>query len=164
MSASTNGPERYRRSGRTTGTRLELWVRPGTRDAADELVTRAESLADEGAVEEVDVRVWDAHQDLSSSIHSHRQQEARATLQTLKRWAWRHGSELVGFGERRRAGRGRLGPEYVVQRVPSVLLAEYEDGLLVNVAPCSDRERCVTERLEQLSTMESTARYPRLPR
>jgi hypothetical protein len=134
------------------------------REAAAELVTQAESLADEGAVEAVDIRVWNAHQNLSSPIHSHRQQEARATLQTLKRWAWRHGLELVGFGERRRAGRGRLGPEYVVQRVPPVLLAEYENGLLVNVAPCSDRERCVAERLGQLSEMESTARYPRLPR
>ena len=164
MSASTNGPERYSRSDQTTGRRLELWVRPGTRQAADDLVAQAESLAADGTVETVDVRVWDAHQNLSSSVRSHRQQEARATLQRLKRWAWRHGAELVGFGTRRRAGRGRLGPEYVIQRVPPVLLAEYEDGLLVNVAPCSDRDRCVTERLERLSTMGAEARYPLLPR
>ena len=163
MSASTHGPDRYSRPGQTAERRLELWVRPGTRDAAAELVTQAESLADEGTVEAVDILVWDAHQNLSSAIRSHRQQDARATLQRLKRWAWRHGSELVGFGDRQRAGCGRLGPEYVMQRVPPVLLAEYEDGLLVNVAPCSDRERCVTERLEQLA-MDSTAQYPQLPR
>jgi hypothetical protein len=155
MSVSTSSPERYSHSGHTTGRRLELWVRPEARAGADELVTRAHSLEDEGAVETVEVKLWDAHQDLSSPIRSHREQEARATVQALKRWAWRHGSELVGFSNRRRAGRGRMGSEYVTQRVPPVVLAEYDDDVLVNVAPCRDRARCVTDRLEALA--ETTA-------
>jgi hypothetical protein len=168
MPVSTNGPEWYARPGQTTGRRLELWLRPGVRDAASDLVTRARSLAEEDAVEGVDVRMWDTHQDLSSPIHSHREREARAMLQTVKRWAWHHGSELLGFGPRRRAGRGRMGPEYVVQRVPPVLLAEYDNDVLVNVSPCAHRERCVTDRLDALAAADADAdsdspspRYPR---
>ncbi|WP_136588511.1 HTH domain-containing protein [Salinigranum halophilum] len=151
MSASTNSPERYSRPGQTTGRRLELWIRPGAReDEASRLVRRARALESEGCVEAVEVREWDAHQDLSSRLHSHREQEAQVALQAFKRWAWQHGSELSGFGERRRAGRGRMGPEYVTQRVPRVLLAEYQHGVLVNVTPCDRRARCISERLAGL--------------
>lgn len=153
MSASTNSPDRGDRPGQTTGRRLELWIRPGSReDSTSRLVTQAEALEDEGYVESVEIREWDAYQDLSSRLHSHRERDARVALQAFKRWAWQHGSELLGFGERRRAGRGRMGPEYVTQRVPPVVLAEYEDGVLVNVTPCHRRARCITERLEGLKT------------
>jgi hypothetical protein len=157
MSVSTSSPERYTGSGHTTGRRLELWMRPGAREGADELVTRAYSLEDDGTVETVDVKLWHAHQDLSSPLHSRREQEARATVQSLKRWAWQHGSELLGFGDRRRAGRGRMGSEYVTQRVPPVVLVEYEDGVIVNVAPCARRERCVTDRLVTLAKTDSNS-------
>lgn len=151
MSASTSRPE-YARSGQTTGRRLELWVRSSALggDGISHLVSQARSLAREGDIERVDVEVWDDHVDLSSDLRSHRTRQARARLQEFKRWAWRHGTDLAGFGERRQAARGRLGPEYVTQRVPRVLLAEYEEGVLVNVTPCSAQERTVSERLDEL--------------
>jgi hypothetical protein len=158
MSASTNSPERYSRPGQTTGRRLELWIRSGARDdEAGRLVARARALESEGEVERVEVREWDTHQDLSSRLHSHREREERVALQAFKRWAWQHGTELAGVGERRRAGRGRMGPEYVTQCVPRVLLTEYEDGVLVNVTPCDRgrRARCISERLEQFEAGES---------
>ena len=162
MSASTNSPERYSRAGQTTGRRLELWIRPGTReDGASRLVARARALEADDCVEAVEVREWDAYQDLSSRLHSHRERDARVALQAFKRWAWQHGSELVGFGERRRAGRGRMGPEYVTQRVPWALLAEYQNGVLVNVTPCDHerRARCISERLERLDSPESADEF-----
>ncbi len=165
MSASTNSPERSSRPGQTTGRRLELWIRPGAReDEASRLVTRAKALESDGCVEAVEVREWEAHHDLSSRLHSHREREARVALQAFKRWAWQHGSELVGFGERRRAGRGRMGAEYVTQRVPTVLLAEYRDGVLVNVTPCDHerRARCVSERLERLESADELSSRSRL--
>jgi hypothetical protein len=158
MSVSTRSSERYSRSGQTTGTRLELWVQPSVveGDGADHLVEQARSLERDGVVDEVEVRLWDEAVDLSSELRSRREREARARVQAFKRWAWEHGTELVGFGERRRAARGRMGPEYVVQRVPRALLAEYADDVLVNVTPCSDRDRCISERLDELEAAAET--------
>lgn len=154
MSASTNSPDRSDRPGQTTRRRLELWIRPGGREGGtSRLIRQVRALEDEGYVESVEICEWDTYQDLSSQLHSHRERDARVALQAFKRWAWQHGSELLGFGERRRAGRGRMGPEYVTQRVPPVILAEYEDGVLVNVSPCHRRSRCISERLEDLETM-----------
>ena len=158
MSVSTHSSERFSRSGQTTGTRLELWVQPSAveGDGVDHHVEQARSLERDGVVDEVEVRLWDEAVDLSSEPRSHRERETRARVQAFKRWAWEHGTELVGFGERRRAARGRMGPEYVVQRVPRVLLAEYADGVLVNVTPCSDRDRCISERLDELAAATGT--------
>ncbi|WP_318570399.1 hypothetical protein [Salinigranum marinum] len=49
-------------------------------------------------------------------------------------------------------GRGSYSPPItaLTQRVPPVLLAEYEHDVLVNVTPCRSRERCVAERLDAL--------------
>jgi hypothetical protein len=163
MSASTNSPERYSRPGETTGRRLELWIRPGAReDGAGRLVRHARRLESDGHVEAVEVREWDAHQDLSSRLRHHRERDTRAALQTFKRWAWQHGSELLGFGERRRAGRGRMGPEYVTQRVPRALLAEYQNEVLVNVTPCDSRARCIAERLDGLEVETEQSSRSRL--
>jgi hypothetical protein len=154
MSVSTSSPERYSRSGQTAGQRLELWIRPGasTGCGVDHLVERARSLEHEGVVDRVVVRRWDGALDLSSAPRDHHEREARTRLQAFKRWAWQHGTELVGFGDRRRAARGRMGPEYVTQRVPPVILAEYDDDVLARVTPCNGRERCVSERLDALES------------
>jgi hypothetical protein len=163
MSASTNSPGRRNRPGQTTGRRLELWIRSGSREGgAGRLVTRARELESDECIEAVEIHEWDAYQDLSSRIHSHREREARVALQAFKRWAWQHGSGLPGFGDRRRAGRGRMGPEYVTQRVPRALLAEYEDGVLVNVTPCTHHTRCIAERLDGLATEVEQERPSRL--
>ncbi|WP_380678472.1 HTH domain-containing protein [Salinigranum sp. GCM10025319] len=161
MSASTTSSERFSRSGGTTGRRLELWIRSSTigEDGVGHLIEQARALGRIGAVDAVEVRTWDDAVDLSSTPRSHREREARARLQQFKRWAWQHGTELVGFGERRRAARGRMGPEYVTQRVPPVLLAEYEDDVLMNVTPCRDSERCVSERLDALESEAETVQY-----
>jgi hypothetical protein len=161
MSVSTSSPERFRRSGRTTGTRLELWVRPSAveGDGVGHLVDQARSLEREGIVDRVDVRIWDDEIDLSSDLRSHREREVRARAQEFKRWAWEHGTELAGFGERRRAGRGRMGPEYVTQCVPRVLLAEYDAAVLTNVTPCGDGERSVAERLDAIEAAAESAHY-----
>lgn len=159
MSVSTHSSERFSRSGQTTGTRLELWAQPDAvgGDGVDHLVEQARSLERHGVVDEVEIRLWDEAIDLSSEPRSHRERETRDRVRAFKRWAWEHGTELVGFGERRRAARGRMGPEYVVQRLPRVLLAEYVDDVLVNVTPCSDRDRCVSDRLDALEAAAGAA-------
>jgi hypothetical protein len=164
MSVSTSSPERFRRSGQKTRTRLELWIRPSAAggNGVGHLVDQARSFEREGLVDAVQVRTWDDALDLSSTLRSRREREARARVQEFKRWAWEHGTELVGFGERRRAGRGRMGPEYVSQHVPRVVLAEFEDDVLVNVTPCRDSERCVSERLDALADDAEAAHYSQL--
>jgi hypothetical protein len=161
MSVSTTSSERVSRSGGTAGRRLELWIRSSTvgEDGVGHLIEQARALERAGAVDAVEVRTWDDAVDLSSTLRSHHERQARARLQQFKRWAWQHGTELVGFGERRRAARGRLGPEYVTQRVPPVLLAEYDDDVLVNVTPCGNSERCVSERLDALESEAEAVQY-----
>jgi hypothetical protein len=161
MSVSTSGSERFARSGQTTGTRLELWVRPSAVEGngVGHLVEQARALEREGHVDAVTVRMWDEALDLSSDLRNHREREARAHVQAFKRWAWQNGTEIRGFGERRRAARGRMGPEYVTQRVPRALLAEYEDDVLVNVTPCDSRERCVSQRLDAIEAEAEATQY-----
>jgi hypothetical protein len=162
MPRHTNGPAGTPETAGRTGRRLELWVRAGDADEVAHLVARARRLESAGRVASVAVREWPGFLDLPVQGGRPGERDAAAAARTFARWAWRHGTDLPGFGERRLAGRGRMGPTYVARRTPRAVLAEYVDGALVNVTPCDEGARCLAERLAALER-GADAERPGLP-
>jgi hypothetical protein len=122
-------------SGRVT---VELWVW-SDRDCIvrehDVVIERIERLVADGRIDGFTVEEWDHRPDVSSpNLPDARDERARRRVAAFERWARRHGVALP-LPAPRPAGTGRMGPEYVAQDLPRVLLAEYEDGELRSVAP-----------------------------
>ncbi|MFB6130062.1 MAG: HTH domain-containing protein [Salinigranum sp.] len=121
-----------------THVRIELWVWPD-RDALDDrrdlVLRRLERLQESGVVNEVDVHEWSHQINLDSAADVDPEDlPARTRLMEFTEWA-RHRGVSLPIPDPTRAGSGRLGPEYVAQDMPRMMLAEYRDGELDCVAP-----------------------------
>lgn len=142
-----NGPT----SGGGDDRRIELWVQPvpTLTGEYEEIVRKLGRLDRRDTIESFDVRTWDRFVQLDG--------RAAHNLAELRHWTWRHGGNLPG-GERRTVGVGRMGPVETVERTPSVVMAEFRNGVLDRVTPCEGEVDCVTRRLvelERLATVRS---------
>ena len=142
------------RDGNTATTRAELWIQPvpSPGEEFEPVIRRLARLVQRGVIDGYQVETWDRYLDLSGGEHS----RERAHFDRFAHWAWAHAVDLPG-AERLRVGIGRNGPERLVQRTPTAVLAEYEDDVLVRVTPGAD-DTCLVERLDELADREADVR------
>jgi hypothetical protein len=139
-------------SGRVT---VELWIRSDRDDPEgdhDVAVERTRGLLSAGRVDEVVVEEWSHRSDASGPEPAgSRAEHVRGRIAAFGRWADQHGVEL-SLSAPVEAGTGRTGPASDVRTRPRVLLAEYEDGELRSVVPCTGRDGTCTveDRLDEL--------------
>lgn len=142
-------------SGETTS--VHLFVRSlspsGARDRPSTIVDRLEKLVDEGHVSEYHVSVWGNEVDLATSATV--DGDSRAILEQVaafRSWTDERRVTLEGFQQREVTT--LTGETHSVLTLPVMVLAEYTNGELSQVAPYSDddRIRTVDDRLAALAS------------
>jgi hypothetical protein len=137
----------------TSGLVAEVWVRcvadpaSGRTNAA---LARLETLRAAGRLDDVVVRTWDNAIDRSSA--STADGDESVAFARYDAWASANGVRLA-VSPPTTAGRGRMGPEYLTQSSPWLLVAIRRDGELIDVAPTAigRRRRSVGDLLDALS-------------
>ena len=136
--------------------RVELWVNAPHDSEYELLVGQLEQLETTGAIDDYVVCHWGHDLDVSSDrLRCLEDQLARERISAFKQWALENGCTVMGLGDRVTAGVGRMGPEYTVEHLPPVLLAEFLGDDLDRVTPCSGGEEHVVERLDALGAVEN---------
>ncbi|MWV40259.1 HTH domain-containing protein [Natrialba sp. INN-245] len=127
---------------------VELWIRsfaPATTGPTQErALERLERLEATTNVEVADVRIWGPkveHTDRSERIPQLARIQNR--LEAFESWAAQTGRRLEPFFKRSRCESTITGDRHDVHRLPTIALAEFEDGELVHVAPCVDGDRAI---------------------
>jgi hypothetical protein len=143
--------------------RVELHVRSLAPRAGgrqqDRVIDRLDHLESVGRVDEVAIDVWGRQVGLSSAAA--RTDAGRYVLdrvESFREWAAETGRSIESFFETRRVESEITDEKYVALVLPSLSLAEYRDGDLAYVAPCSDGGEVTTvpDRLDVLSASDST--------
>lgn len=143
--------------------RVELHVRSLAPRAGgrqqERVIDRLDHLESAGRVDEATVDVWGRQVGLSSAAA--RTDAGRYVLdrvESFREWADETGRSVESFFETRRVSSDITDEEYVALVLPSLTLAEYRDGDLAYVAPCSDGDEVTTvpDRLDVLAASGST--------
>jgi hypothetical protein len=138
------------------GRRVELWVNAPHDSEYELLVDQLDQLETTGAIDDYVVCHWGHDLDVSSDrLRCLEDQLARERISAFKQWALENGCTIMGLGDRVTAGVGRMGPEYTVEHLPPILLAEYVEDDLDLVTPCSGGEEHVVERLDALGALDA---------
>lgn len=139
---------------------VELWIRSfapaATGPTQERALERLETIQSLDAIETVDVGVWGAQVEFTDRTRQIPQlQRIRDRLETFEEWAARTDRRLEPYFRRRRVESTITGESHEVRRLPTIALAEFEDGDLVHVAPCScaDRQIDVFDRLDALAEL-----------
>lgn len=142
---------------------VELYVRslaPASSHSCQESVLeRLEWLASRGHVADFEVHVWGSRFDPSgASARTVAGRFVRERLATFTEWADRNGLSIRTFFDERPVRSSVTGEDYTAVVLPTMTLAEYVDGELEFVAPCSDGEtvHTVEDRLAELTPEEPT--------
>lgn len=140
-----------------SGLRVELCVRSlcptGSHRTQNAIIERLEQLEAGGILEAFDVRVWGKQ--VAPSTAAARTETGRRAIDRYERfreWAEEHDRSLTSFFDVRPVESRMTGDRYTAVTFPVVALAEYRDGELLHVAPCSDGETIYTvdDRLDVL--------------
>ncbi|WP_225334843.1 HTH domain-containing protein [Halomicrobium urmianum] len=143
---------------------IELYVRSLLPDGAHErqeaVVERLERLEREDAVADFSVIVW-GKQIARDSAAAHTE-EGRYILNRVaefKQWALSNNVSLKSFYQTKDVESEVTGESYTTMVLPVMGLAEYQDGELQHVAPCSDGDvvHTIMDRLERLEAGEPSA-------
>jgi hypothetical protein len=143
--------------------RVELHVRSLAPRAGghrqERVIDRLDRLEAAGHIDEVTVDVWGRQVSLSSAAA--RTDAGRYVLDrvaSVREWADETGRSVASFFETRRVESEITDEEYVALVLPTLTLAEYRDGDLAHVAPCSDggEVTTVSDRLDVLAAGTST--------
>jgi hypothetical protein len=141
-----------------TDPRVTLFVRSlhprGVAGRQDAAIERLETLADEGAIAAFEVVVWGDGLPLSApGARTGPGRRARRAYERFREWAAATDRSIDGAFERRTSDSVLTGEHYEVVRFPAMALAEYAEGELRHVAPCTvDGERRTVEgRLDALA-------------
>ncbi len=134
------------------GRHLVLCLQSPTSDStgSERLVGRLRELKRQGYVDSFEIEMWDRYIDVGSADIPSSVKRARALLETFDDWAGLHESSIDGWGSDVAVGRGRMGHSTDIRRTPTTILAEYVDGNLERVTPCTNERLCVGARLEQI--------------
>jgi DNA-binding Lrp family transcriptional regulator len=117
------------------------------------VIERLERLADTGQIDEFTVDVWGRQVSLSTAAaRTDRGQSVLNRVEAFREWADETGRSINSFFETRRVSSEVTEESYVALVLPLFTLAEYRDGDLAYVAPCSSGENVVTvtDRLDAL--------------
>lgn len=138
-----------------TDTTVELFVRSlspaGARDRPASVVARLESLVEANRIEDYAVRLWGPELPLTQPLVGHERAEALLEeVAAFRSWAADHDVALDAFETREASA--YTGETYAALSLPVMALAEYADGELVCVTPCTteDGPLTVADRLALL--------------
>lgn len=140
---------------------LELNVRSlspaGARSRQNAVIDRLEALEADGRIARFTTNVWGSRVGLSTTAS--RTEPGTVVLEqvaTFRQWARENGRSLRSFFETRTTTSPITGEEYTTIVFPMIVLAEYRDGDLRHVAPCTDGERVYTveDRLDAIAAGE----------
>lgn len=143
------------------GLRVELCVRSlapaGAHGNQNAVIERLERLEAAGVVEAFDIRIWGKQ--VAPSTAAARTETGRAALdryEQFKEWAEHNDRSLGSFFDVHPVELGMTGEQYTAVMFPVVTMAEYRDGDLVHVAPCTDGDTVYTVG-DRLDTIEGDA-------
>jgi len=147
--------------------RVELHVRSlapraGKRQQ-ERVIDRLDRLESAGHVDELSVDVWGRQVELSSAAA--RTDAGRFVLDRVdafREWAAETGRSVESFFRTRRVESTITDESYAALVLPSLTLAEYRDGDLAHVAPCTDGDEVTTvaDRLDVLASDTGTVTGP----
>lgn len=136
---------------------MELFVRSlaprATGGRLEELIEHLESLETRGRIQGFEVHVWGARIDrTSAAARTEFGQFVTERVEAFSEWACETDRSLGSFFEEEPVESAITDEEYSATTLPTATLAEYVDGDLSFVAPCSDGEsmHTVEDRLEAL--------------
>jgi hypothetical protein len=149
-----------------TGTdkRIELYVRSLLPDGAygrqEAVIERLDRLDADDEIEGFSVIVW-GKQIARDSAGAHTE-EGRYILNRVaefKQWALSNNVSLESFYQKGTVENETSDETYEAITLPVMGLAEYEDGELVHVAPCTEGEtvHTITDRLDRIERGEPAA-------
>lgn len=145
----------------------ELYVRSlrprGSHSGQDAIVERLEELASIGALDEYRVHVWGDGLALESSAsRTTPGRQIRECVEDFQQWATVAGMSLESFFPTETVHSKIIDREYTAIQFPMVTLAEYEDGVLQFVSPCSDGDTVITvfDRLDALAESMAGSQSP----
>ncbi len=119
----------------------------------ESVIERLERLADTGQIHEFNLDVWGRQVSLSTAAaRTDAGQNVLDRVEQFREWATETNRSISSFFETRRVSSEMTQESYVALVLPMFTLAEYHDGELAFVAPCSDGDGVctVTDRLETL--------------
>lgn len=117
-------------------------------------IERLDDLASAGRVGEFNVHVWGHQVSLSTAAaKTDAGQFVLNRVEQFREWAKETGRSIGSFFETRRVESEIMDEEYAALVLPSLTLAEYRDGDLAFVAPCSDGGSVCTveDRIDDLA-------------
>ncbi|WP_267639400.1 HTH domain-containing protein [Haloarchaeobius amylolyticus] len=119
----------------------ELWVRSHSPfGAAPERATvldSLETLEEAGYFDDVAARLWGKRVGLSTmAARTEEGTEILDRVTDFRTWAERNDATIDQFFEKRMMDSQLVNESYLVQELPTLALAEYENGEVVHVAPC----------------------------
>lgn len=131
----------------------------GARTRPPETIERLERLVEAGALDDFDVSVWGREVECSSDVAGRVKEElVLERVAAFRSWAAERGVDLDAF-ERREVSTV-TGETHAVLSLPVLALAEYVEGDLACVAPCTtgDGVLSVEDRLRALEGRGETSR------
>ncbi|PSP52646.1 hypothetical protein BRC95_08695 [Halobacteriales archaeon QS_5_68_33] len=145
----------------TTGSRLELYVRSLLPDGAhgrqEAVIERLERLDAEDAIEGFSVIVWGKQvAPESAGAHTEEGEYILNRVAEFKQWALSNNVSLESFYQRQSVENETSERSYDAMVLPVMGLAEYRDGELVHVAPCTGGTdvHTITDRLDRIERGE----------
>ncbi|EMA35417.1 HTH domain-containing protein [Halobiforma nitratireducens] len=145
-------------------TTVELWIRSfapaSTGPTQERAIERVDALERRSEIETT-VRVWGAEIERDATARSRvsipQLERIDDRLEAFEAWADETGQRLAPFFRERTVESVITGAHREVWRLPTVALAEFRDGDLVHVAPCSGSRGTVDvfDRLDALDTLEA---------
>lgn len=140
-------------------TRLEVYVQslaPNKNRQISTILKRIARLEAEGVIESFDVYVVGKELCPETALHTESGQYLCARLLQFRDWAEGENKEFGSFFRPQSVDSTLTGDEYETIPVPTVTVAEFVDGTLQFVTPCTDGETHHTpqSRLDQLSAPE----------
>lgn len=148
----------------TATPQIELYVRSLMPDGAHErqeaVIERLDSLEQEGVIEDFSVIVWGKQISRdSAAAHTEEGVYILNRVAEFKQWALSNNVSLESFYQTTEIASEITGEEYSTIVLPIMGLAEYQDGELTHVAPCTkgDVVHTIMDRLERLEAGEPPA-------
>jgi hypothetical protein len=142
--------------------RLELYVRSlhpdGAHERQEAAIETLERLDEDDRIADFSVVVWGKQ--VAPETAASRTREGEFMLNRIaefKQWALSNGVSLESFYQERRVDSPVSEDPHTVVTLPVMGLAEYRDGELEHVAPCTDGDavHTVTDRLDELADGET---------
>jgi len=144
--------------------RIELYVRSllpdGAQNRQEAVIERLQQLEADGEIADFSVIVWGKQiARETAGAHTEEGEYVLNRVAEFKQWALSNNVSLESFYQKQDIENDVTGEEYTAMVLPVMGLAEYQNGELRHVAPCTDGDEVHTimERFDRLENGEPTA-------